>query len=319
MIAVSIMIEGQMGLTWERWRQLVAEVEGLGFAGLFRSDHFTDPEPPNRESLEMLVSLTYVASHSRHIHFGPLVAPVTFRDPVMLARQAAALDDLSDGRMILGLGAGWQEREHRLFGYALGDVATRMRRLEEALEVVTRLLRDDAPGSFEGEFFQIREGASILPRPRHTGRPPIMIGGNGPKRILPLVARYADIWNAVFLDPPTFRQRSTRLDTLLTEAGRRPEDVRRTMMRGAHFGRDMGELDRRLVRRHEHPEYAGKPINEIVQIMSSQGEIVGTADMVAEQIRTYANAGVEELMLQWLDLDDLEGLSAFAQQVLPLL
>lgn len=319
MIAVSIMIEGQMGLTWERWRQLVAEVEGLGFAGLFRSDHFTDPEPPNRESLEMLVSLAYVASHSRHIHFGPLVAPVTFRDPVMLARQAAALDDLSDGRMILGLGAGWQEREHHLFGYALGDVATRMRRLEEALEVVTRLLRDDAPGSFEGEFFQIREGASILPRPRHPGQPPIMIGGNGPKRTLPLVARYANIWNAVFLDPPTFRQRSRRLDELLIGAGRRPEDVRRTMMRGVHFGRDMDELDRRLVRRHEHPEYAGKPLDEVVQIMSSQGEIVGTADMVAEQIRTYADVGVEELMLQWLDLDDLDGLGAFAQQVLPLL
>jgi len=90
-------------------------------------------------------------------------------------------------------------------------------------------------------------------------------------------------------------------------------------MRGVHFGRDSDELDRRLARRHEHPDFAGKRLDDALQIMSSRGDIVGTADMIAEQIQTYAAAGVEELMLQWLDLDDIEGLSAFAQQVLPLL
>ena len=188
MIALSIMIEGQDGLTWPRWKRLVTEVESLGFAGLFRSDHFTNPQPPDKDSLEMIVSLAYLADHTQRIHFGPLVSPVSFRHPTLLARQAAALDDLSNGRMILGLGAGWQEREHSLFGHELGDIPTRMARYEEGLEVVTRLLHSDEPVTFEGKFFQLR-GATLLPRPQRSGGPEILIGGNGVKRTLPLAAR----------------------------------------------------------------------------------------------------------------------------------
>src|SRR5579884_615819 len=178
MVAVSIQVEGQNGLTWPRWKRMVAEVEDLGFAGLFRSDHFTNARPPDKESLEMLVSLTYLADHSQRIHFGPLVAPVSMRHPAMLARQAAALDDLSGGRMILGLGAGWQEREHQHFGFPLGDIPTRMRRLEEGLEVITRLLHSDEPVNYEGQFFQLHD-AILLPRPQRPGGPAILIGGNG--------------------------------------------------------------------------------------------------------------------------------------------
>src|SRR5258708_26587237 len=101
MVAISIMIEGQNGLTWPRWKRIVKEVEELGFAGLFRSDHFTNASPPDKDSLEMIVSLTYLADHSQRLHFGPLVAPVSFRDPRMLARQAASLDDLSGGLVSL--------------------------------------------------------------------------------------------------------------------------------------------------------------------------------------------------------------------------
>src|SRR5438045_3913259 len=141
----------------------------------------------------MITSLTYLADHTQRIHFGPLVAPLSMRNPSLLARQAAALDDLSNGRMILGLGAGWQEREHHLFGFDLGDVPTRFSRFEEGLEVVTRLLKSDEPVTFEGHFFQLR-GATLLPRPQRPGGPSILLGGNGVKRTLPLVARYADIW-----------------------------------------------------------------------------------------------------------------------------
>ena len=88
MVALSIMIEGQNGLTWPHWKRIVSEVEDLGFAGLFRSDHFTNARPPDKDSLEMVVSLTYLADHTQRIHFGPLVAPISFRDPRMLARQA---------------------------------------------------------------------------------------------------------------------------------------------------------------------------------------------------------------------------------------
>lgn len=317
MVAISIMIEGQNGLTWPRWKRIVKEVEELGFAGLFRSDHFTNANPPDKDSLEMIVSLTYLADHSQRLHFGPLVAPVSFRDPRMLARQAAALDDLSGGRMILGVGAGWQEREHRLFGYNLGDLRTRMARLEEGLEVITRLLRSDEPVTYEGRFFQLR-GAILLPRPQRPGGPDIQIGGNGPKRTLPLVARYANHWNGTFISVDAFRERSAILDQLLLVAGRGPADVRRSAMLSLYFGRDMAELDRRLSWRHDEPKYAGKPLDAVIEdLKASGGIIVGTPGEVIEQIKAYDNAGVDELMLQWWDLDDIDGLRAFARSVLP--
>jgi len=317
MVALSIQIEGQNGLTWPRWKQLVDVIEASGLAGQFRSDHFTNANPPDKEALETIVSLTYLADHTRRVHFGTLVAPVSFRHPALLARQAAALDDLSDGRMILGVGAGWQEREHRLFGLDLGDLPTRMARFEEGLEVMTRLFHSDEPVTFEGRFFQLR-GAVLLPRPKHPGGPRILIGGNGPKRTLPLAARYANIWNGTFLPPDAFREHSSILDGLIQQAGRRPGDVRRTMMHTLHFGRDMAELDRRLRWRHNNPAFAGKSLEAVVETLQSSWQaIVGTPDMVIQQIHTYAQAGVEELMLQWFELDDIDGLRAFAATVLP--
>ncbi len=316
MVAVSLMIEGQNGLTWSHWKQLVSEVEELGFAGLFRSDHFTNAQPPDKPSLEMIVSLTYLADHTQHVHFGPLVAPFSMRNPMFLVRQAAALDDLSNGRMILGVGAGWQEREHTLFGFELGDMATRMARFAEGLEVVTRLLHSDEPVSFEGRFYKLR-GATLLPRPQRPGGPPVLIGGIGPKYTLPLVARYANIWNAVMIPPDKFRQRSALLDTLLREAGRQPGDVKRTLMHRFQFGRDENELERRLSPYRVHSAFAGKSLNEVIDKLRVEGDVVGTPDSVIEQIHGYAAAGVEELMLQWLDIDDMDGLRAFARSVLP--
>ena len=176
---LAITIEGLLGLTWPRWQRLITVIEQLGFDGIFCSDHFTPPDPPVLDSLEVMVALTYLATHSRRMHFGTLVAPLSFRDPVMLARQAMALDALSGGRMILGVGAGWMEREHTMFGYELGSVSTRLNRLAEGLEVVTQLIRREEPVTFGGHFYQLRE-AQLLPRPPRATT--IMIGGNGPKR-----------------------------------------------------------------------------------------------------------------------------------------
>ena len=311
MIALSLMIEGQNGLNWPRWQRLADEAERLGFAGLFRSDHFTNGQGPYKDSLETVVSLAYLADHTQRIHFGPLVAPLSFRPPAMLARQAAALDDLSGGRMILGVGSGWQEREHALFGYDLGDVPTRMARLEEGLEVITRLLRSDEPVTYEGRFYQMRD-ALLLPRPQRPGGPPILIGGNGARRTLPLVARFADIWNGLAVTPDEFRDLSRTLDDLLRAQGREPTSVRRTLMINLTFARDGQELERKL------PDRGGASLEEAVASMRAQRKnIVGTPEMVREQIAAYAEAGVEELMLQWLDLDDLDGLRAFAATVLP--
>jgi F420-dependent oxidoreductase-like protein len=317
MVAISIQIEGQDGLTWTRWKKLVDEVEALGFAGLYRSDHFTNARPPDKDSLEMIVSLTYLADHTRRIAFGPLVAPLSFRHPTLLARQAAALDELSGGRFVLGLGAGWQEREHALFGHELGDVPARMERFEEGLEVITRLLRSDEPVTYEGRYFQLR-GAVLLPRPQRPGGPPILIGGTGPRRTLPLVAKYANTWNVHGLTPDIFRERSSALDALLQAGGRKPGDVRRTMMLGLSFGRDMEDLDRQLVQRRDAPALANTSLEQAIEMIEARGyALIGTPERLIQRIRFLAGMGVDELMLQWFDMDDIERLRAFAESVLP--
>ncbi len=129
MLDVAIMIEGQHGLNWERWQRLVRAVEDLGYAGLHRSDHFTNPEGPNLDALELWSSLTWLADHTQRIEFGPLVSPVSFRHPVITAWQASAVDSLAGGRLRLGIGAGWQEREHEAHGFELLDTDDRFARL----------------------------------------------------------------------------------------------------------------------------------------------------------------------------------------------
>ena len=218
--------------------------------------------------------------------------------------------------MILGLGAGWQEREHRLFGHDLGDIPTRMARFEEGLEVITRLLNSDEPVTYEGKFFQLRE-ALLLPRPLRPQGPEIMIGGNGTKRTFPLVVRFADIWNGGFLSPAAFEERSVMLDQMLRTAGRNPSEVKRTVMLSFTFGRDMTELDSRLRWRLNDPHYAGKSLDTVIEELSMDGTIVGTPDMILEQIIAYSKVGADELVLQWFDLDDIDGLRAFATSVLP--
>ncbi len=303
MIEIAIMLEGQNGLYWGNFQRIARAVEDLGFVGLYRSDHYTNASGPDLDSLELWVSLTWLASHTRRIEFGPLVSPVSFRHPSMTARMAAAVDDLSGGRLHLGVGAGWQVREHHKFGWDLLDVPERFHRLADALEVITRLLRSDQPVSFAGRYYYLDE-AILLPRPQRAGGPPILIGGNGPKYTLPLVARYADMWNAVYIRPERFARLNERLNVLLAQQGRPPQSVHRSLMTGCVFGKDEASLQRRL---------AGRDAAKLRE----RGVIVGTAGAVVDQLGELAAVGVQRVMLQWLDLDDIEGLEALAVQVLP--
>ncbi|GAB4424194.1 MAG: LLM class F420-dependent oxidoreductase [Anaerolineae bacterium] len=300
---VAIMIEGQDGLTWPRWQRIAQAVEDLGFIGLYRSDHYTNADPPDKDSLELWVSLTWLASHTQRIEFGPLVSPVSFRQPTMTARIASAVDDLSGGRLTLGLGAGWQEREHHHYGWDLLELEPRFARFEEGLQIITHLLQNDTPLDFSGAYYQLHE-AVLLPRPQRPGGPPILIGGSGPKRTLPLVAKYAQEWNAVFIPAARIAELNRQLDQLLAEHGRRPSDVRRSLMTELVFGRDEAEVQRKL---------QGREATELQQ----QGIIAGTPAEVVEQLGRLSDVGVQRVMLQWLDMDDLEGLEAFAAAVLP--
>lgn len=296
---IAIMIEGQNGLNWPRWQKIVRAVEALGFAGLYRSDHYTNAAPPDLDSLELWVSLTWLAANTRRLEFGPLVSPASFRHPTMTARMAAAVDDLSGGRMTLGLGAGWQEREHTNYGWDLLDIARRFTRFEEALTIIRHMLQDGAPLDYDGQFYHLRE-AVLLPRPARPGGPPLLIGGNGEARTLPLVARFAAEWNAVYIPPDRFRELNARLDARLDAEQRPRAAVRRSLMTGLVFGRDEAELQRKL---------KGRNAAEL----RARGVVVGAAPAVVDQLGALAEAGVQRVMLQWLDLDDLDGLEALAQ------
>lgn len=303
---IGLMIEGQDGLNWDRWRAILAAAEELGFTHVFRSDHFTNPNPPDKDSLEAWVSLTHAATATERIQFGPLVSPVTFRHPSILARMAAQVDDLSGGRLTLGLGAGWQDREHHNFGIPFPPTTVRYEMLVDYLEVVTRLLWSDDPVTYEGTHFSLHD-AILLPRPRRKNGPPILIGGNGEKRTIPLAAKYAEEWNGVFLTPERFREKCEVLNRQLDEIGRPRERVRRSLMVGTAFAPDEGSLQSKLQTRRV----------ESVDEARERGIVAGTPPMWVEQLRAYRDAGVQRIMLQWLEQDNIEGIEMVAREVVP--
>ena len=304
MLEIAIMIEGQNGLTWESWKRISRFVEDAGFVGLYRSDHFTNPQGPVLDALELWTSLTWLADNTKRIEFGPLVTPFSFRHPVHIAHRASAIDDLSGGRLTLGLGAGWQDREHTTFGFELLDVKSRLDRFEEGVEVVTQLLRSDDPVNFEGTYYQVR-GGTLLPHPKRKDGPRILIGGKGEKRTLPLAAQFADEWNCVMLTPEAFSKKNTVLENLITSAGRKPELVRRSLMTPCIFGKDEESLNEKI------SEY-----ETTIEDLQGYGIITGNANAVKEQLQKLEEAGVQRIMLQWLALDDMDGLEALAKAVL---
>ncbi len=302
---IGLMIEGQDGLNWERWRRLLRAAEDFGYQCLFRSDHFTNANPPDKDSLELWTSLTFAATFTQRIEFGSLVTPITFRHPAMTARYAAAVDDLSGGRLVLGMGAGWQEREHKKFGVPFYDFPTRYAMLQEGLDVVTSLFQSDEPVNYAGQYYSLEE-ALLLPRPQRKGGPPLLIGGNGAKRTLPLVAQYASEWNAVYLPPDLYPERSQQLDELLRQHGRQPQDVKRSLMTQVIYEPDPAALEARVARYERTPA-------ELI----ARGLIVGNADQIVEQIGQWVERGVQRFMLQWLNQDDIDGLEQLAKHVLP--
>ena len=308
MLEVAVFLEGQNGLNWPRWQRMAKAAEGLGFVGLYRSDHFTNMNPPDKDSLELWISLAWLASHTDRIEFGPLVSPISFRHPAFTARMAAAVDDLSGGRLILGLGAGWQEREHTNYGFDLLEINDRFDRFDEGLKVVKLLLNSDEGSDFSGKYYQLQDGI-LLPRPQRPGGPPILIGGNGRKRTLPLTAQYATEWNALMTTPDEFAALNSHLDGLIAEQDRQPADIKRSMMVGTIFGADDSQVNERVEARTKGERTADD--------LRERGVIVGTPNEMADQLNHLAQAGVQRVMLQWIDLDDVDGLETISQKVLP--
>lgn len=306
MVDIAIMIEGQDGVDWDRWKEIAETVESAGFHGLFRSDHFTNPDGPVRDALELWTSLTWLAETTERIEFGPLVAPVSFRDPIFAARIGKDIDNLSSGRLTLGIGAGWQVREHESFGYDLLDVDGRFARYEEALAVIRKLLRDEDAVSFDGEYYQLQD-AQLLPRPQRAT--PLLVGGNSRTRTIPLAAEYADEWNGVFLTPGEFRDRIDVLDEHLDRHGREPSEVKRSLMTRVIFG-DESETSAEV----ESDKAFDSDMTK--DDLREDGILIGDGDAVSAQLEQLDDAGVDRVMLQWMALDDLERLERMAEAIL---
>ena len=238
---IGIMIEGQEGLTWERWFRIADRVEALGLDSLWRSDHFFSlMGHPDRPALECWSSLTALAQRTQRIRFGPLVSPMTFRHPALLARMAAAVDGLSNGRLSLGVGAGWNEAEHEAFGIVLPPLKERFDRLEEGIAVIKELWTG-GPVDVDGRYYRLRRAAA-LPRPVQRPSPPLLIGGDGEKRLLRIVAKDADEWNSHAPGPEAYRGKRARLEEHCRVVGRDPDAIHRSWMGGIVIGRDAPEV-----------------------------------------------------------------------------
>ena len=215
----------QQRMTWDELVRRVRLAEDLGFDGVGGFDHFEPMygEGPG-ETFEGMTTLAGLAGVTSRIRLGLLVTGVTYRHPSVLAAQALTVDHASHGRLELALGAAWFDKEHKELGIPFPPARERFDVLEDALEILTRLYTGEVV-SYDGRRTSL-EHAQMRPLPVQRPHPPIWIGGTGPRRTLPLVARYADVWHA-FGTPNSLRQANQRLDELVTEAGRAPSAIMR--------------------------------------------------------------------------------------------
>lgn len=310
---ISITLESQFGMNWGLWKQSVPLVEKLGYSGLFRSDHIMVGKSET-DSLELITSLTYLATTTQRLKFGSLVAPLSMHNPVELARQAMSLGELSAGRAVMGVGAGWHEPEHDMFGFSLGDKKTRLDRLEEGVHVMHALIHSQEPVSFSGKHFRLTD-AKVAPRTPVK----LMIGGNGPTRTLPLVARYADVWNAQLVNAAEFKEVNRRLDALIEAAGRDPRSVKRTVMVPVVCWRDEADLDRHTeLFRRDAPPWRQQTHEEVKNwLVTVLGGAKGSPQRVIDEFGAYMECGAEEIIIEWFSLADLEGIELVGKEVLP--
>jgi F420-dependent oxidoreductase-like protein len=310
---LGIMIEGQEGLTWERWFAMADRVEALGLDSLWRSDHFFSlMGHPERPALECWASLTALAQRTQRIRFGPLVTPITFRHPALIARMAAAVDGLSGGRLTLGLGAGWNEPEHEAFGLRLPPLKERFDRLEEGIAVI-KALWTGGPVDLEGQYFPLH-GAAAYPRPVQQPSPPLLIGGDGEVRLLRIVARHADEWNSHAPGPDAYRAKRARLEEHCRAVDRDPDAIARSWMGGVLIAPDRGELAEKAAWMQGFlAALADVPATGAADALRRRHWLVGTTDEVAAELDAWSAVGVQRVMLQWYNLDDLDGLSLLAR------
>lgn len=302
-----IFTEPQQGATYDDQLRIARATEELGFDAFFRSDHYlamnAEGSPGPTDSW---VTLAALARETSRIRLGTLVTSATFRFPGPLAISVAQVDQMSGGRIELGLGAGWFEAEHEAYAIPFGSLGDRFDRFEETLDIITGLWETPAGRTFdyEGKHFTVRNSPA-LPKPVQSPRPPIIIGGGGKKRTPALAARFADEFNSAFATVDVTAEQIGRVRGALGRAGRRPETMTYSAVQLLCCGRTEAELARRA-------DAIGRDLDEI-----RVSGAVGSPDEVVAKIEGYRAAGVSRMYLQLLDLTDLDQLELIANQVAP--
>ncbi|MDQ6613459.1 MAG: TIGR03560 family F420-dependent LLM class oxidoreductase [Actinomycetota bacterium] len=300
---ICLFIEGQENVTWEQWLALARGCESAGLEGLFRSDHYVSVVgDPERGSLDAWATLAALAQATERIRLGTLVSPVTFRHPSVLAKMVVTVDHVSGGRAELGLGAGWLEPEHQAYGFPFPAEATRLEMLEEQIEIIHRSWHP-GPVDFGGQHYRI-EGLEALPKPVQRPHPNLIVGGHGGKRSAAVTARWADEYNTVFASPDLCRTRRERVAKAYEEAGRDPDSLVFSVMTRAIVGADAGEFHARVRAAMAARGETGSEDSWLAD--NSRSWVAGTIDHVVEQLRQFEAAGVQRVMLQHLQHEDVE-------------
>jgi F420-dependent oxidoreductase-like protein len=303
-----IFTEPQQGATYDTLLRVAKATEELGFDAFFRSDHYLRigdvsglPGPT-----DAWTTLAALAVQTSRIRLGTLVSAASFRYPGPLAITVAQVDQMSGGRVELGLGAGWYAAEHAAYGIPFPGVRERFDRYEEQLEVITGLwdVPDGGAFSFMGRYFTVVDSPA-LPKPVHRPRPPVIIGGGGPKRTPRLAARFADEYNVPFASVDDTAAAFGRVREACAAAGRHETSMIYSAAQVVCCGRSQAELDRRAAA-------IGRKADDL-----RQSGLAGTPAEVAEKIGKFAQVGAEHIYLQVLDLRDLDHLELLAAEVLP--
>lgn len=294
-----IFTEPQEGATYDRLLQVARRAEECGFDAFFRSDHYQviargDGMPGPTDAWLTLAAL---ARETTTIRLGTMVTSATFRLPGPLAISVAQVDQMSGGRVELGLGAGWYEREHASYGIPFPPTAERFARLEEQLQIITGLWRAPGPYSFSGEHYTLTDSPA-LPKPVQDGGPPIIIGGVGRKKTPALAARFASEYNVPFRSVDETREAFERVRAVASR------ELVRSAAQVLCCGRDEAEIARRAEAIGRSPEQ-----------LRTDG-LAGTPSELVDKIGQFAEAGAGRLYLQVLDPSDLDHLDLVASEVL---
>jgi F420-dependent oxidoreductase-like protein len=297
---VALMIEGQEGVTWEHWCDLADACEENGVDTLFRSDHYiSQSNETGNVAHDAWTTLAGLAVRTTTLRFGTLVSPATFRLPGLLANAVATVDHISGGRIELGLGAGWMEREHRAYGFPFPQTSVRLEMFAEQLEIVHRLWSEERV-DFRGRHYTL-EDAPAQPKPLQEPHPPLLVGGSGTRGTAEPAARFADEYNTPFVSPDDFARIRAKVARAAEQTGRA---LRFSTMTGCLIGETCDDALERARRLY------GRVPREVDFDTWLDGyarrALIGSVDEVAERLREYERAGCERVMLQHLLHTDLE-------------